>query len=118
DELLGQIFETRLFGKPQQQGKTSQVNRYVAGLPATLLARALGLGGTCYTLDGSCASSLYSLKYAVAELQAGRADAMLCGGLSRPDSLYTQMGFSTLGAISASGRCSPFDSKAHGLVVG
>lgn len=118
DELLGQLFEPQTSGKLPKPDRTSQINRYVAGLPATILARALGLGGTCYTLDAACASSLYSLKYAAAELQAGRADAMLCGGLSRPDSLYTQMGFSTLGAISASGRCSPFDSKADGLVVG
>ena len=118
DELIGQSFATKLFGNPDKPGNTSLINRYVAGLPATILARALGLGGSCYTLDAACASSLYSLKYAMAELQAGRADAMLCGGLSRPDSLYTQMGFSTLGAISASGKCSPFDSKADGLVVG
>jgi acyl transferase domain-containing protein/3-hydroxymyristoyl/3-hydroxydecanoyl-(acyl carrier protein) dehydratase len=118
DELLGQAFATRLTGKPPLPGQTSLLNRYVAGLPASVLAHALGLGGTCYTLDAACASSLYSLKYAIAELQAHRADAMLCGGLSRPDSLYTQMGFSTLGALSPSGRCSPFDSKADGLVVG
>ena len=43
---------------------------------------------------------------------------MLAGGLSRPDNLYTQMGFSQLQAISPSGRCSPFDYKADGLVVG
>lgn len=118
DELLGSSFGNQLLGKPPAAIKTHMLNRYVAGLPATILARALGLGGTCYTLDAACASSLYSLKYAVAELQAGRADAMLCGGLSRPDSLYTQMGFSTLGAISPTGRCSPFDNKADGLVVG
>ena len=118
DELLGQAFASHLNGKAPQPGQTSLLNRYVAGLPASVLAHALGLGGLCYTLDAACASSLYSLKYAVAELQAHRADAMLCGGLSRPDSLYTQMGFSTLGALSPSGRCSPFDSKADGLVVG
>jgi len=118
DELLGQAFASRLNVNPPRPGQTSLLNRYVAGLPASVLAHALELGGTCYTLDAACASSLYSLKYAIAELQAHRADAMLCGGLSRPDSLYTQMGFSTLGALSPSGRCSPFDSKADGLVVG
>ena len=72
------------------------LNRYVAGLPAGLLARALGLGGGAYTLDAACASSLYALKLAADELRAGRADAMLTGGLSRPDPLYTQMGFAQL----------------------
>src|SRR5262249_21396732 len=60
----------------------------------------------------------YALKLAVDELQAGRADAMLAGGVSRPDCLYTQMGFSQLRALSPSGRCSPFDARADGLVVG
>ncbi|MCK5366797.1 MAG: type I polyketide synthase, partial [Gammaproteobacteria bacterium] len=32
--------------------------------------------------------------------------------------LYTQMGFSQLTALSPSGRCSPFDRKGDGLVVG
>ena len=94
------------------------LNRRVAGLPAGLIARALGLGGGCYTLDAACASSLYALKLAVDELRSGRADAMITGGLSRPESLYTQMGFSQLRALSASGRPSPFDASADGLVVG
>jgi PfaB family protein len=120
EELLAEVFESQLFGKAGflTRSTTSPINRYVAGLPAAILARALGLGGSSFTLDAACASSLYSIKYAIEELQSGRANAMLCGGLSRPDSLYTQMGFSSLGALSASGRCAPFDQKADGLVVG
>ena len=105
-------------GMPMPPLKINPLNRYVAGLPAGLLAKALGLGGGSYTLDAACASSLYALKLAVDELQSGRADLMLTGGLSRPDCLYTQMGFSQLRALSPSGRCSPFDHKADGLVVG
>jgi acyl transferase domain-containing protein/3-hydroxymyristoyl/3-hydroxydecanoyl-(acyl carrier protein) dehydratase len=97
---------------------THPINRFAAGLPAGLLARALGLGGGAYTLDAACASSLYALKLAADELLAGRADAMLTGGLSRPDPLYTQMGFSQLRALSASGRARPFDGRGDGLVVG
>ena len=61
DELLGLSFGNQLLGKPPAAVKTHMLNRYVAGLPATILARALGLGGTCYTLDAACASSFYSL---------------------------------------------------------
>ncbi|MHB1425895.1 MAG: beta-ketoacyl [acyl carrier protein] synthase domain-containing protein, partial [Gemmataceae bacterium] len=96
----------------------SPLNRYVPGLVAGIVAKALGLGGGGYTLDAACASSLYALKLAADELRAGRADAMLAGGVSRPDCLYTQMGFSQLRALSPSGRCSPFDARADGLVVG
>jgi acyl transferase domain-containing protein/3-hydroxymyristoyl/3-hydroxydecanoyl-(acyl carrier protein) dehydratase len=119
DEIFKNLFETQLkFDSDKQTQTTEPLNRYVAGLPGGLLAKALGLGAGAYTLDAACSSSLYSLKYAVDELVAGRSDAMLAGGLSRPDCLYTQMGFSQLNAISKSGRCSPFDSKADGLVVG
>jgi len=119
-DYLGRTFEEKLLGKASRSELpgADPLNRYVAGLPAGLLARALGLGGTCYTLDAACASSLYAIKLAVDELLAGRADAMLTGGLSRPDSLYTQMGFSQLHALSPSGTCSPFDTHGDGLVVG
>src|SRR6185437_13336410 len=60
----------------------SPLNRHVPGLVAAVLAKALGLGGGSYTLDAACASSLYALKLAVDELRAGRADAMLAGGVS------------------------------------
>ncbi len=92
--------------------------RYVSGLPAGVLAQALGLGGGTCTLDAACASSLYALKLACDELRAGRADAMLAGGLSRPDSLYTQMGFCQLRALAHTGRCTPFEAASSGLIVG
>jgi acyl transferase domain-containing protein/3-hydroxymyristoyl/3-hydroxydecanoyl-(acyl carrier protein) dehydratase len=94
------------------------LNRYVAGLPAGLLAKALGLGGCTFTLDAACASSLYAVKLACDELQSGRAEVMLAGGVNRADSQYTSMGFAQLRALSPSGRCSPFDAKSDGLMVG
>ena len=93
-------------------------NLDVVGRPAQLVAETLGLGGLHLTVDAACASSLYALKIACDELRAGRADAMLAGGLNRSDSLYTQMGFSQLRALSPTGRCSPFDARADGLLVG
>ena len=82
------------------------------------MAQALGLRGTAFTLDAACASSLYALKLAVDELRSGRADAMITGGVSRPDPLYTQMGFSQLRALSPRGKPSPFDEQGDGLIVG
>jgi acyl transferase domain-containing protein len=94
-QWLGRCFEEKLLGKSPDHPETDPLNRYVAGLPAGLLAAALGLGAGSCTLDAACASSLYAIKLAADELLAGRADAMLTGGLSRPDPLYTQMGFSS-----------------------
>ncbi|WP_435007871.1 beta-ketoacyl synthase N-terminal-like domain-containing protein [Tundrisphaera lichenicola] len=115
---LGRTFEERLGFEPGPVEPFEPLNTRAAGLPAGLLARALGLGGGAYTLDAACASSLYALKLACDELLSGRADAMLTGGLSRPDPLYTQMGFSQLRALSPTGTASPFGEAADGLVVG
>lgn len=118
--LVGPAFEERVFGSrvSDYNSGVSPLNRYCAGLPAAVVARALGFGGGSYALDAACASSLYAVKLAADELISGRADLMLTGGVSRPDSLYTQMGFAQLRALSPSGRPAPFDMAADGLVVG
>ncbi len=117
-QWLGRTFSEKLLGRAIDTSKTLPLNRYVAGLPAGILAQALRLGAGRCTLDAACASSLYAIKLAADELLSGRADAMLTGGVSRPDPLYTQMGFSQLRALSRRGICSPFDASGDGLVVG
>ncbi|HIJ95566.1 MAG TPA: type I polyketide synthase [Desulfuromonadales bacterium] len=115
---LGRTFEEQLLGSASPSSPISPLNRFPTGLPAGILARTLGLGGGACTLDAACASSLYALKLAIDELLSGRVDAMLSGGVSRPDPLFTQMGFSQLRALSKRGICSPFDAAGDGLVVG
>ncbi len=119
-DLIRSLIEQQLFGSANYRppSETEKLASRVTALPATMLARGLGLGGGAFTLDAACASSLYAVKLACDELAAQRADAMLAGGVSRPDCLYTQVGFSQLRALSASGRCAPFDRRADGLVVG
>ncbi len=117
-ETLGRTFDEFIGTLNDPHEQTNPWNAYVAGLPAGLLAQGLGFGGGSYTLDAACASSLYALKLACDTLLAGQADAMLAGGLSRPDPLYTQMGFSQLRALSAAGKPRPFDAQGDGLVVG
>ena len=118
--ILSTYFEKKLFGSSAIQfpSRNKRMAARVTASPAALLAVALELGGGAYTLDAACASSIYAVKLACDELVTGRADAMLAGGVSRPDCLYTQVGFSQLRALSPSGLCAPFDHKANGLVVG
>src|SRR5262249_60080961 len=102
--VVGRVFVEKLgVAFREAESLPHPLNRHAVGLPAGLLAKALQLGGGSVTLDAACASSLYAVKLAVDDLQAGRADAMLAGGLSRPDSLYTQMGFAQLRALSPTG---------------
>ena len=92
------------------------LNRFMSGAPALLLARALGLDGGAFSLDAACASSLYALKLACDRLHDGAADVMLAGAVSRADDLFIHVGFSTLKAISPSGRSRPFHRDADGLL--
>jgi len=126
-EVLGSAFEEKVFadtaaGPNASVLKSFSRSRYLASrvtsLPGAILAKAFGLGGGTYTLDAACASSLYAVKLACDQLHTRRADAVLAGGVSRPNSLFTQVGFSQLRALSPSGRCAPFDESADGLVVG
>ncbi|MFW5846427.1 MAG: polyketide synthase, partial [Planctomycetota bacterium] len=116
-QLAAQLLLPAL-GLPPPERTSDPRKRYVAGLPGILLARALGLGGGARTIDAACAAGLYSVALGMQELRAGRLDCVLAGGASRPDSLYTQMGFTALGALSRGGVCRPFDAEADGLIVG
>lgn len=107
-----------VFGFETPAKPTHQWNRHTTGLPIQLTAKLLGFNQGGYALDAACASSLYAIKLACDQLQAHRADVMMAGGISRPDSLYTQMGFTQLRALSQRGICSPFDANADGLSVG
>ncbi len=122
-KILGKAFEDKIFGGMEADGPDSisayeAFNAKVTSLPAAILAEAFGLGAGTLTLDAACASSLYALKLACDKLNEYRADLMIAGGVSRPESLYTQIGFSQLQALSPSGICAPFDESADGLVVG
>ncbi|WP_419655389.1 beta-ketoacyl synthase N-terminal-like domain-containing protein [Desulfosarcina variabilis] len=121
-QLLSRAIESRLFPKYKAPLMTVTRNDALAsrvdGLPATLLAAEMGFKGTSFTLDAACASSIYAVKLACDRLIDGRADMVVTGGVSRPECLYTQTGFSQLQALSRSGRCAPFDRHADGLVVG
>ncbi|MCO4774036.1 MAG: type I polyketide synthase, partial [Deltaproteobacteria bacterium] len=114
---IGRSARGRL-GASESQGEPDPLDRYVTALPVGILASCLGIEGPAYSLDAACASSLYAVALACEELRAGRLDAVLAGGASRPDCLYTSIGFSQLRALSPSGRCQPFSKEADGLVVG
>lgn len=119
--ILENAFEEKLFNTSLDKTALTPnqcAGGRVTGYPASLLAKAFDIRGTAFTLDAACASSIYAVKIACDELWANEADAMIAGGVSRPDNIFTQVGFSQLRALSPSGRCAAFDESADGLVVG
>ena len=91
-------------------------NTLLTNAPAALIARALGLRATHYSLDAACASSLYAVKLACDELHTGKADIMLAGAVSGADPLFIHMGFSYFHAYARENEVSaPMDLRSGGL---
>ncbi|HXI17008.1 MAG TPA: beta-ketoacyl synthase N-terminal-like domain-containing protein, partial [Chloroflexota bacterium] len=121
ERALGELLDRpdlRLPG-PAVLGEAAVSGALVAGSPAGLAARALGLGGPTFCLDAACASSLYAIALACEYLRAGKADLMLAGAVSCADPMFVNMGFSIFRAFPADGAESrPLDRRSGGLVAG
>ncbi|MFT4976256.1 MAG: 3-oxoacyl-(acyl-carrier-protein) synthase/3-hydroxymyristoyl, partial [Myxococcota bacterium] len=96
-------------------GAVDPRNRFMSGLPALMLKKALSLGGEAHCLDAACASALYAIKQACDRLHDGRADLMLAGAVNCSDDLFIHIGFCALNALSRTGRSRPFHADADGL---
>ncbi|MFG1795959.1 SDR family NAD(P)-dependent oxidoreductase [Nocardia sp. NPDC049149] len=90
----------------------------LANITAGRVANRLGLGGINCTVDAACAASLAALRTAIAELQDGRADMMITGGVDTENTIFIYMCFSKVGALSDSGQISPFADDANGTLLG
>ncbi|MGY1867608.1 MULTISPECIES: type I polyketide synthase [Nocardia] len=90
----------------------------LANITAGRVANRLGLGGINCTVDAACAASLAALRTAIAELQDGRADMMITGGVDTENTIFIYMCFSKVGALSVSGQISPFSADANGTLLG
>ncbi|MFD2419703.1 SDR family NAD(P)-dependent oxidoreductase [Amycolatopsis pigmentata] len=90
----------------------------LANVVAGRVANRLGLGGMNSTVDAACAASLSAIRTAIAELVDGRADTMITGGVDTENTIFIYLCFSKVGALSKSGRISPFDDDADGTLLG
>ncbi|WP_433473272.1 SDR family NAD(P)-dependent oxidoreductase [Spirillospora sp. CA-142024] len=82
------------------------------------IANRLDLGGANHTVDAACAASLAALDAACKDLAAGTSDMVLCGGADLHNGIQDYLLFSSVGALSPSGRCAAFDASADGIALG
>ncbi|MGK5731682.1 SDR family oxidoreductase [Streptomyces sp. URMC 124] len=82
------------------------------------IANRLDLGGSNYTVDAACASSLAAVDIACKELTTGAADLVLCGGADLHNGINDYLLFSSVHALSPTGRCKTFDAEADGIALG
>ncbi|WPU91399.1 beta-ketoacyl synthase N-terminal-like domain-containing protein [Mucilaginibacter sabulilitoris] len=90
----------------------------IPNLVASLVANRLNLGGAAFTLDAACASSLIAIDHAVQELNSGRCNMVIAGGVHVGQNAAFWSIFSQLGALSHHGTIKPFDTDADGLIIG
>jgi len=90
----------------------------VPNMVAGRIANRLDLMGPNYTVDAACASSLIALDQGVRDLQAGRSDMVLAGGIHASTPPIVVLGFCMLGAISRRQQIRPFDRDADGTLLG
>jgi acyl transferase domain-containing protein/NAD(P)-dependent dehydrogenase (short-subunit alcohol dehydrogenase family) len=82
------------------------------------IANRFNLGGTNCVVDAACGSSLSAAHMACLELQAGRADMVITGGVDTFNDIFMYTCFTKTPALSTSGHARPFDAKADGTTLG
>ncbi|MFE4175859.1 SDR family NAD(P)-dependent oxidoreductase [Streptomyces sp. NPDC056909] len=90
----------------------------LANVIAGRIANRLDLGGANYTVDAACASSLTAVDVACKELITGTSDLVLCGGADLHNGINDYLLFSSVHALSPTGRSATFDGAADGIALG
>jgi acyl transferase domain-containing protein/NAD(P)H-dependent flavin oxidoreductase YrpB (nitropropane dioxygenase family) len=90
----------------------------LANVIAGRIANRLDLGGANYTVDAACASSLAAVDVACKELVSGTSDVVLAGGADLHNGINDYLMFSSVQALSPTGRCRTFDGSADGIALG
>lgn len=82
------------------------------------IANRLNLLGTNCVVDAACASSLAAIHLAALELQSGRSDMVLTGGVDTFNDIFMYLCFSKTPALSPSGDAKPFSAQSDGTILG
>ena len=81
------------------------------------VANRMDFGGLNFTVDAACASSLAAISIAVGELESGRSNFALAGGIDTVQSPFGFLCFSKTQALSPTGAPRTFDQAADGIAI-
>lgn len=113
--MFGEVDEQVLSTLPEWTGETFP--GVLANVTAGRVANQFDLGGPNYTVDAACASSTVALDLAVRELESGRSNMALAGGVDTGQTPFGYIAFSKTQALSPTGRVRVFDKSADGTVI-
>ena len=80
-------------------------------------ANRFDFGGVNYTIDAACASSLAAIYQGVVELETGRSDLVIAGGVDTVQGPFGYLCFSKTHALSPTGQSNAFHADANGIVI-
>ena len=81
------------------------------------VANRMDFGGLNFTVDAACASSLAAISIGVSELESGRSNFVLAGGIDTVQSPFGFLCFSKTQALSPTGNPRTFDREADGIAI-
>ncbi|MDH3997794.1 MAG: acyltransferase domain-containing protein, partial [Desulfuromonadales bacterium] len=82
------------------------------------ISKHFDFGGANCVVDAACGSSLAALNQAAMELQTGRSDMVVTGGIDTFNDIFMYTCFSKTPALSPSGHSRPFDADGDGTTLG
>lgn len=89
----------------------------LTNLLAGRIANRFNLGGSNFTVDSACASSLTAVDIAVKELEHGNSNMVIAAGVDIAQSPFSYTAFSKTQALSPTGTSKPFSKSANGIVI-
>ena len=89
----------------------------LTNVSAGRVANRFDLGGSNYTVDAACASSLAAVSLALKELEGRTSDMVIVGGMDTMQNPFTYLCFAKTHALSPRGRCRTFDESADGIAI-
>lgn len=84
---------------------------------AARVSHCLNLTGPSLTVNSACSSSLAALHLACESIRSGQSKMAIVGGVNLNLSPSCFVGLSRVSALSSTGTCYPFDSRANGMVL-
>ncbi|MGJ8669686.1 MAG: SDR family NAD(P)-dependent oxidoreductase [Oceanococcus sp.] len=81
------------------------------------IANRMDFGGLNFTVDAACGSSLAAITLATQELESGRSNVAIAGGVDTVQGPFGYLCFSKTQALSPKGRARSFDKNADGIVI-
>ncbi|HKI49273.1 MAG TPA: beta-ketoacyl synthase N-terminal-like domain-containing protein, partial [Desulfobacteria bacterium] len=121
DEGLDEAISESVVKRISEQYVPWQENSFpglLGNVVAGRISNYLDLGGTNCVVDAACASSFSAIHLASMELQTGRADMVISGGIDTFNDVFMYMCFSKTLALSPTSDAKPFDEDADGTILG